>query len=86
MKTAHQLAAELLEGPDLPVYLTVEAGGDSVNSDVGEVRIGELPHSRPNPAFDYEKEDSTEPEDLVTEDCVQLTAWATDTPLSVNWE
>ena len=70
---SHELARQLLELPDLPVALGVDAGGDSVTADPGEVKAE---------VGIYTRDDDEESNHV---DVIQIRGWATDTPLSVNW-
>jgi len=71
--TGHELARQLLDLPDLPLALRVEAGGDSVTADPGDAKAEVGTYTRD----DDEEENSV--------DVIQIRGWATDTPLMVNW-
>ncbi len=80
MKTSHQLAKELLAGPDLPVFVHVDAGGDSVNADLGDVKVTQKPH------ITYgEFDEDGERQEIVTENAIGIVGWASNTPLCVDW-
>jgi len=68
--TSHELAKALLDGPDLPITLKVDAGGDSAHADVGEcqVKVTEMPIIMCDEESEYVK-------------TVVLSGWATDCPM-----
>ena len=81
MKTAHQLAKELLAGPDFPVFVRVDAGGDSVWADLGDARAEQTEHvsyAEPN--------ENGERDEIVKKEAVCIKGWASDTPLRVDWD